>query len=233
MAEGRPAPSLKKLARPKSSQSEKRPHKTKGKEVETPALQLSEAQQEPPAAALQTTSSEDREQYLDTVSTGASELSLLSISDYQEESDQPQTHPSSRSPSPPTLTFQKWNEPTIKVFRSGSSVKVTTEYRGKLSPEELELLERSSTAIPLEKPPPRTDRARSVPILWHTDKAYSKARGENVVYGSVRAIKQRRKTVSIPSVVLAREAATKLYYTQTFLLIKQLTVPPEVSGWLM
>ena len=80
---------------------------------------------------------------------------------------------------------------TIKVFRSGCSVKVTTEYRSKPSPEELKLLERSSTTIPLEKPLPRTDRARSVlPILGYTYEAGSKAKGEDIVRGNVRAIKQ-------------------------------------------
>ena len=208
MAEGPPAPSLEELAKPKSSQSEKPLHhisETEGKEVETPARQLSEAQQEPPAAALQTTSSEHK----------ASEIS-----------DQPLSHPSSTSPSPP-LTFQElWRKPTITIFRSGCSVKVSTEYRGKL----LRALKPSSTAILPEKPPPRTDQPRSVSILEYTDKADDEAKGEDVVHESVRAIKQQQKTASIPSAEPAREAATKLYQTQEFLQIKQLPKPfPEVS----
>ena len=232
MAEGRPASSLEEMAKPKSSQKEKRPHQTEGKDVETPALQLSEAQQEPPSAALQTTSSEDREQHLDTVSAEASEISLISISDPQQESDQPLSHLSSRPP--PLLAFQERKEPTMKVFReglkkpriklfrSGCSVKVSTEYQGKHS------LELSSTAIIPEKPLPRTDQPRSMPVLEHTDKAGNKTKGEDIVYGGVEPIKQWQKvTASIPSVVPAREAATKLHQTQEFFQIKQLPKPPS------
>ena len=223
-------PSLEEPAKPKSSQKEKRPHQTEGKEVETPALHLSEAQQEPPAAALQATSSEDKEQYLDTVSAEVSEISLISKSDPQQESDQAQSQTSSSCPSSPLRGWNepiikifrlKWKEPRIKVSRSGCSVKVSTEYQGKPS------LEVISTA---ENPLLRTERPRSMPILGYTYEAGSKAKGEGVVHGSVRAIKQRWNPACIPSAEPAREAATKLYQTQEFLQIRQLPKPtPEVS----
>ena len=207
-------------AKPKSSQSEKRPHRiseTEAKEVETPALQLSEAQQEPPAAALQTTSSEDkayREQHLDTVRP-ESRVSTISTSVHQQESDQPESQ-SSRSPSSPTLTYQIWNEATIDIYRSDCSVIVATAYRAKPSPE-------ITPAASPGKPPLHTDRAKSAPAFMHSDKADNKAKGAGVV-------KQRPKSVSIPSVLSAREAAIKLYETQTFFQIKQLTRPiPGVS----
>ena len=175
MAEGPPAPSLEELAKPKSSQKEKRPHQTEGKEVERPALQLSEAQQEPPAAALQTRVKIRSSSYLDTVSAEASELSL---SDPQQKSDQPLSHPSSRSSSPPTLIkvlcsvkyrskpsselpalqlSEVQQEPPAAALQTASS-EDKEQYLDTVSAEASELSPTlSSTAILLEKPLPRTD----------------------------------------------------------------------------
>ena len=70
-------------------------------------------------------------------------LSALTITDYEEESEQQlelRPHLTLQSPSPPTVTWQSWNRPTTKVSVSGSTVKVSTEYRLKeLSPEPTEI----------------------------------------------------------------------------------------------
>ena len=120
-------------------------------------------------------------------------LSALTITDYEEESEQQlelRPHLTLQSPSPPTVTWQSWNRPTTKVSVSGSTVKVSTEYRLKeLSPEPTEI----TPEIPPELIP------RSKLLEW------------------------RPKTPSVPSVAKPRNIAKELYEAKKdFFKIKQL-----------
>ena len=203
MAEGRPTSSSGQPAKPKSSQSEERPHhisEAEGREAETPALQLSGAQQEPPAAAL----------HLDTASTSPEEGSQVTLtSDQQQGSDQSQSHSSSASsPLPLPITYVRvslpgWREPTTKIFRSGCSVTVATLYPGRHS------LESSSVVAlpdePLHMPP--TDRPRSEPVLG--------SEGEVVVHGRIQPTMQR--PMSSLSAKKARQVASQLNQGPSFL----------------
>ena len=166
----------------------------------------------------------------------SSKLSLLSISDHDEErSDQLRSHPPSiieiPSPPPPSqaLTFLEWSGPTTIISVSAYSVKILTVYQGK--PLYIPQTKSNSTAS-LEKPLPYTNKPRPKPILDHID---NKVKREGVSHGNSKPTKLLLKTASISSDVLARETAKELDQMQEdFLQIKQLikrTEPPPEVCW--
>ena len=188
MAEGRFSGSGEELPKSKPAQT-KKPRRAWQEEMERPrsAMARPGTRQELPAP----------KQYVDRA-VSAPDLSELTITDYEEESDQQLAtsprHSTLQPPSPPTVTWQSWNRPTTKVSVSGSAVKVSTEYRLKeLSPE--------STEITPEIPPE--------------------------LLPSSKPVTRRPTTPSVPSGAKSREIAEELYQTkQEFFKVKQL--PKEV-----
>lgn len=158
MAEERP-PSFRKSFKLKSPQPEKQhcisPPRV-GKE-ETRMKSTSTRPQEPSSQLLTAVSDRRnfRTRYFGSVSQTASQLSLLSVSENERSSPIEEVHPHVLSiPTPSTLLPFQSSLPTITYTMSSSSVKISTEYLGKLPAK----LRRHSIIprpieIPPEKPP--------------------------------------------------------------------------------
>ena len=253
MAEGRPTSSSEEPAKPESSQSEEHQHRisqAEGREAETPALQLSEAQQEPPAAAaLQTSSSEDKpywEQPIDPDKVSLSTLtpssdeqrSLTSLTSsgqqgsqvaltggQQQGSDQSQSHSSS---APSTLPTPGLQEPRIRFPRPGWREPTTKIFKSGCSVTVAilypgKIFQESSSAVVLpDRQPhrPPTDRSSSMPAL--------RSKGEVVAHGRIQPTMQQPMPI-LPAQE-ARQVASQLDQGPSFLQTRPAPrITPEVS----
>ena len=175
MAEERP-PSFRKSSKLRSPQPEKQdcmsPPRV-GKE-ETRMKSTSTTPQEPSSQLL--TAVRDRRnfrmRYFGSVSQTASQLSLLSVSENERCSPIEEVHPSyvlSGIPTPSTLLPFQSSLPTITYTMLSSSVKISTEYLGKLPAK---LRRHSKIPQPIEIPPEKPPLIRRS-VLVPLDHSYS------------------------------------------------------------
>ena len=190
-----------------------------------------------------------RTRYFGSVSQTASQLSLLSVSDNERSSPIEEVHPSHvlSIPTPLTLLPFQSSLPTIAYTMSSSSVKISTEYLGKLpaklrrhslTPRPIEIppekppLIRHSVLVPLDhsSSPSHLQKPKPKPNLLQAIKGGSGANrcSEGTVHSEL--VKQHHRTASIsPGMhLVAKMTGKELDETkEEYFNIKQLTKEAE------